>query len=283
MSKALENTVAGLKQQISALASLAKVALRSRKPAPAVKRAPESEIVILGNGPSLNDTIAESLPALMSRSRMAVNFAANAPQFATLRPDFYILADPHFFKTDGVDPNVARLWENLRKADWKMTLYVPVPMLSLARRLLQETDIELKGFNMTPAEGARPVVQWLYRKGLAMPRPRNVLIPAIMTAMREGFGRLWIAGADHTWTRTLSVDEQNRVVSVQPHFYKDSKGEQTRVNTEYAGYHLHDILQSMVVAFRSYHQIQDYARRKGVEIYNVTPGSMIDAFERRSL
>lgn len=66
------------------------------------------------------------------------------------------------------------------------------------------------------------------------------------------------------------MDEQNRVVSVQPHFYKDSKGEQTRVNTEYAGYHLHDILQSMVVAFRSYHQIQDYARRKGVEIYNVT-------------
>ena len=39
----------------------------------------------------------------------------------------------------------------------------------------------------------------------------------------------------------------------------------------------------MAIAFRSYHRIENYARVKGVTIYNVTPGSYIDAFERRRL
>lgn len=37
----------------------------------------------------------------------------------------------------------------------------------------------------------------------------------------------------------------------------------------------------MTIAFRSYWHIADYARSRGIEIINATPGSMIDAFPRR--
>ncbi len=50
--------------------------------------------------------------------------------------------------------------------------------------------------------------------------PRNVLIPAIMSAMREGFRRIVLIGADHNWARTLWVTDRNKVVSVQPHFIR---------------------------------------------------------------
>ena len=43
-------------------------------------------LVILGNGPSLNDTIAHSMPFLRSHHLLAVNFAACAEQFVMLRP-----------------------------------------------------------------------------------------------------------------------------------------------------------------------------------------------------
>lgn len=69
-------------------------------------------------------------------------------------------------------------------------------------------------------------------------------------------------------------------MSVQPHFYKDNESEHRRVTSEYAGYHLHDILNSLTIAFRSYFQVGDWARSRGVEVINVTPGSMIDAFPR---
>ena len=258
----------------SAIASWLKVPVMSRRPSPRVRRPDTDEIVILGNGPSLRHTLDHDMPGVMARHRLAVNFAANAPEFFQLQPDFYVLADPHFFASPSTDPNVQRLWQNLSTVTWPMTLYLPTTAP------LSNPLITVKRFNLTPAEGAPALVYPLYSAGLAMPRPRNVLIPSIMIALREGFKTIYIAGADHTWSKTLGVDDQNRVVSIQPHFYKDTASEHTRVATEYAGYHLHDILRSLYIAFRSYHQIQAYARTLSATIYNVTPSSFIDAFPR---
>ena len=121
----------------------------------------------------------------------------------------------------------------------------------------------------------------LFAGGLAMPRPRNVLIPAVMEGIRDGYEEICIVGADHTWPHTLYVDDLNRVVTVQPHFYEENSSELDRIAEVYSGLRLHDVLGSMTVAFRSYHRIRRYADRLGVRIVNATPGSLIDAFERR--
>ena len=76
------------------------------------------------------------------------------------------------------------------------------------------------------------------------------------------------------------MDDENFVVSVQPHFYKDNDEEHKRVRSAYAGLHLHDVLGSMTIAFRSYWHVKGYADSRGVGILNATPGSMIDAFPR---
>lgn len=239
----------------------------------------------MANGPSLRTVLDSDIDRLAKETTLAVNFAANAPEYFRLRPDYYVLADPHFFTGTKKDPNVGRLWENIRKTGWPMTLFLPIQHRKTIRRFFGETgslpeSIEVKWFNLTPAEGWRPIVHYLYRKGLATPRPRNVLIASLMIALREGFRDIVIVGADHTWTQSLWVDDKNRVVSVQPHFYKDREKELDRVASEYAGYHLHDILGSMSVAFRSYHRIADYAHSTGAKIVNATPGSFIDAFPR---
>lgn len=261
-------------------ASLAKTALLSRRPLKMKTVDPQKEIIIMGNGPSLRTAIDRSRGWLDAHELMAVNFAANAPEFAELRPERYILADPHFFEGLESDTNVARLWERLRGVTWTMTLHVPAMRLDEARRLTKGAPIRLATFNLTPLEGHKQMTHTLMERGLGMPRPRNVLIPAIMTAIGEGYGRIYLAGADHSWSRTLSVDDRNRVLSVQPHFYADNSKELDRVAAEYAGYHLHDILGSLTVAFRSYFEIRDFALRRGVEIFNATPGSFIDAFPR---
>ena len=118
---------------------------------------------------------------------------------------------------------------------------------------------------------------------MGMPRPRNVLIPAIMLAIATGYTDISIVGADHSWMTSLSVTDENEVVSIQPHFYADSDHEQARVRHEYRGYRLHQIVESFAIAFRSYHHIADYAASRGVKIYNATPGSFLDAFPRRPL
>ena len=109
------------------------------------------------------------------------------------------------------------------------------------------------------------------------------MTPSIMLALNSGFRTIYVAGADHSWMKTLSVDENNNVVSIQPHFYKDSEKENTRVSTEYAGYPLYKIVYSFYVAFKAYFDLRDYAGSIGATIYNITPGSFIDAFPRKTV
>lgn len=261
--------------------SLVKIALQSRHCGVAAEREnADRKLIIMGNGPSLATAIAESPASLSTNPLLAVNFAANAPEFTRLRPEYYVMADPHFF-TDGVDPNVDRLYSNLNAVDWQMTLFIPAKAAVPAR--LDNPNIKISRFNPVGVEGFSWLTDRAYSSGRGMPRPRNVLIPAIMIGIRLGFNEIYIAGADHTWTKTLSVNERNEVVSIQPHFYKDNDEEQQRVRTTYLNYPLHKIMESFTIAFRAYHQIEAFARRKGIAIYNSTPGSFIDAFRRRPL
>ncbi len=268
----------------STLRSIAKIVLQSRGTHPMKPVEPKRAIVVLGNGPSLNGTLAESGEVLRHMPCMAVNFAALSSEIIGLRPAYYVMADPHFFLDEAPEgSNLALLREALAKVDWPMQLFVPARFVKAARQHYASANITLRPFNAIGVEGNRALSHAAYRLGLGMPRPRNVLIPAIMLAMGEGFGTIYVAGADHSWTATLSVTDDNEVVSVQPHFYSDSAHEEARVRHEYRGYRLHQIMESFTIAFRSYHQIADYARRRGVDIVNVTPGSFIDAFRRGKL
>lgn len=259
--------------------AIAKFVLQSR-PATAGREKPEGErLIIMANGPSLATTIAEHRDLLMSAPTLAVNFAAMTPEFRELRPRYYVLADPYFFADNSTDANLAKLRAGLKAVDWPMTLLVPVRFAAAARRLYP--GCAMRTFNAVGMEGFAPLVHFLYRKGAGMPRPRNVLIPSIVLGMAMGYREIIITGADHSWMQTLSVTDDNEVVSIQPHFYKDGEDEKARVRHDYRNYRLHQIVESFAVAFKSYHDIAAYAARRGVKIINATPGSFIDAFERK--
>ncbi|MCM1347813.1 MAG: hypothetical protein NC338_00250 [Firmicutes bacterium] len=264
----------------STIKSAAKIMLQSRPVRIRQVARPGEILVVMGNGPSLNTTMANHADALKANRLMAVNFAANAPQFYNLRPDFYIMADPVFF-TDLTNANVKKLWDNfVGQIDWNMTLFIPskskLPVALPA-------NITVNRFNPVGVEGFAWMENAAFSAGLGMPRPRNVLIPAIMIAIMSGFKKIYIVGADHSWSKTLEVTEDNVVVSIQPHFYEDNEAEHSRVASVYKNIRLHQIMYSFYVAFRSYFTIASYASHRGVEIYNATPGSFIDAFVRKPL
>ncbi len=274
-----------VKKIIDSIASFGKVLLLSGKPSKS--GCPKGErLIIMGNGPSLGETITAHREILKKSNTLAVNFAALTPEFRELKPALYVLVDAGFFKPDNegnpAHPKIPELWECLSAIDWKMALYIPCKA-KIPGFIANNSNIEIKRYNLTPAEGLNAPTHWLYRHGLAMPRPRNVLIASIMIALREGYRNIYIVGADHTWSRELWVDDENHVISVQRHFYEENDREFERVKKQYEGYHLHDILNSLTIAFRSYHQIAEYAQTIGASIINSTPGSFIDAFPRGNL
>lgn len=260
--------------------SIVKILLQSRHSS--VSKVDGGHVIIMGNGPSLNETIENHIDILKTTPAIAVNFAANAPQFTMLKPRYYVLADPHFF-INKQDINVAKLMGNLTElVDWTMTLFVP-NSIKKHNFTIDNKNIAIEYFNMVGVEGFQWFENYVFSHGYGMPRPRNVLIPSIMIAMQMGYKEIYITGADHSWTKTLSVNENNEVVSIQPHFYKEDEKEQKRIRTDYLRYPLHQIIYSFYVAFKSYFVIQRYATNRKISIYNSTPESFIDAFPRRPL
>lgn len=239
-------------------------------------------LVILGNGPSLKATLDEHIGFIKEHAdAMAVNFAANTPEFKEVRPEYYILADPHFFQNPD-DPNVSKLLDNLRSVDWNMTLFIP--FAARGNCPLQNNGyLVVEYYNAVGIEGFDRFKYRAWKSRRGMPRPRNVLIPAIMTGIGLGYKEIYITGADHTWTATIRVDEHNHVHTNQAHFYREDEKEKQRIAEEYVSYPLHSILYSFYLAFKAYHEIARFAGFMGVEIYNATPGSMIDAFQRQQL
>lgn len=263
--------------------SIVKIALKSR-PCDTPPQADEGdELVILGNGPSLNDTMASQAEFLKARRLLAVNFAANTPIFSELRPCYYMLTDPVFFTRMELE-NVQTLWRNFAETvTWDMTLFIPTNVKRQGEwfdKLKDNKHITISTYNMTPVEGLPWFENMAYSHGWGMPRPRNVLIPSIMQGIAMRYHTIYLAGADHSWLKTLSVDDDNRVVSIQPHFYKEDKKEEERIKVDYMNIPLHSVLESMYIAFRTYHTIRRYADTRHCRIINITPGSFIDAFPR---
>lgn len=263
--------------------SIIKIILLSRPCSTPPQASEGDELVILGNGPSLNDTMERQTSFLKSRHLLAVNFAANTPIFTELKPCFYMLTDPVFFNRMELD-NVQTLWRNFaEKVDWDMTLFIPTKVKRKGKwykNVTTNSHISICTYNMTPVEGLNWFENFIYSHGMGMPRPRNVLIPSIMQGIAMQYKTIYLAGADHSWLKTLSVDDENRVVSIQPHFYKEDKKEEERIKVDYMKIKLHEVLESMYIAFRTYHTIRRYADHRGTNIINITPDSYIDAFPK---
>ena len=263
--------------------SVAKIIFQSRPCDTPPQAKSDEELVILGNGPSLNDTMTNNKEFLLARHLLAVNFAANTPIFTELKPKFYMLTDPVFFNRMEL-VNVQQLWRNFAETvDWEMTLFIPTKAKKKGdwfNNVIKNKNITICTYNMTPVEGVQWFENMSYNHHWGMPRPRNVLIPSIMQGIAMRYKTIYLAGADHSWLKTLSVDDDNRVVSIQPHFYKEAKSEEERIKKDYMNIPLHQVLESMYIAFRTYHVIRRYADYRGVKVLNITPNSFVDAFAR---
>jgi len=268
-------TVAG--KIAETITSLGKLLLHSRNIPQYPQAAPDSSIIVMGNGPSLRQTIDNEMSRLRGTDTLAVNFAANTPEFKLIKPKYYVLADPVFFQNNP-DGQVSVLWDNLSSISWEMNLFVPTDK----NVRINNSNLNVFPFNMVGIEGCNALTDYAYNHRLGMPRPRNVLIPSLMIACWLGYKKISIVGADHSWSETLRVDSENRVISIQPHFYSDSKEEQKRVAQVYSDVRLHHIIYSFYIAFRAYHSIRRFADRNGIRIINETPDSFIDAFERHA-
>lgn len=241
---------------------------------------PSAEVVILGNGPSLKKTLAEKTEFLKGKDLMCVNFSVCSDYFSSLRPRYYIATDPVVFQNP---EQCRRMFRTLaEKTQWELHLFLPYRYHKLEHwkeHIRGNENIRVHLINTTPVEGCDAICFPLYQKMLGMPRPRNVLTPALMSSLWMGYKTIYTAGVEHSWHNQLWVNDNNELMIDDNHFY-DSNEPQTR---RHGSFTMSSIFKSLYIAFGSYHTVERFSRSIGSRIYNITEGSFIDAFERKKI
>lgn len=251
-------------------------------------------LLILGNGPSLNDTLKNNAEAMLQGfDSMAVNAAACSDQFGALQPNLYILNAVTYFQNDSeLSPFYIQakhdLFEALKeKTRWEMTLLVPFrakKSTDFQQLITSNANLKVRYFNQTPVEGLSFWSHRWYNLGWGMPRPHNVLIPGIMTGIRLGYKTIAIVGADHSWLADLSVNDNNEALLRHVHYYATDGTQPMKVEDRIdRPRKLHEIIHKFYLSFKGYWQIKTYANKKQVSIINASSVSMIDAFDRKPL
>lgn len=247
----------------------------------------QSGIVILANGPSLSAMIANGHGFLNGKNLMCVNSFPSSPYFFELKPQYLIVSAPDYWLPEVRSEYVkmrTELLDTLLKVSWEIVFFLPV----LAKKSALWKDLSKKNnnikvhfYNLTPIYGFRWFCNYCYKKNIGMPRPHNILIPALMMSINMKFNDIYLWGADHSWLPSIYVDDVNKVYISHQHFYDKEKVTpiQMQKNVD-EDRKLHEMLYKFVYTFEGYFIIRNFAEKSSSKIWNCTPGSFIDAFDR---
>lgn len=106
-----------------------------------------------------------------------------------------------------------------------------------------------------------------------VPRVSSVSVLALTIAVFMAFKEIYLLGCDHSWTQHFGVSahfypEEESVITTRPGY------------SESAGYDLGDQFMANWQMWNQYKAIRQYARARGISIFNATPDSMLDVFPR---
>ncbi len=269
--------------------SLAKVLLISRFSLSKFHKNRETAS-ILGNGPSLNQSLEESGQFIKSTDIYCVNNFALSQVYTVVQPQNYVMLDPAYFlyspanaARKDVEQNIKAILEH---TSWQMRLFVPSGFRDsfIVKEILKnKPNIRVCFFNYTIVRGFEWFRHWFFRNNLGMPQCQNILAACTYLAVLQGYKEIYLWGADHSWHEEIRISENNELEMRQLHFYdnqsqiKHEKVIDVRNNSRPK---LHAQFLSLHKAFYAYEILQKFAISKGVKILNASKKSYIDAFDR---
>lgn len=258
----------------------------------AIDMNPEGKIAILGNGPSLGKEMQ-----LLSRGNrwaqmdtMAVNFFATSEEFFALKPKYYTLSDPQFFREAGRSERREALYEALSRVTWPMILYVQhynPERFDYAAAIGNNPNIRIVRFHTIPYKGYNCWEHWCYRHGIGSGNFGTVVQNGIFIALLLGYKQIELYGVDHTLLDGLTVNEENQLCRRVSHYYDNepSIAEPIFVNATNPPqpYRMSSYLAETAELFRGHEVLERYARSRDARIINRTKGSLIDSYEREPI
>lgn len=238
---------------------------------------------VLANGPSLLLELKElqSDALFLSSPKIVANNFVSSAAFMELKPEFYCLADPAFYKKGTNNEKAKVIIDEINnKTMWKMNLFVPVEGYSIIQQQISNPQIHIHPISTILYMGYGRLKYRYYKRGIASPSFVNVTIMMEYILLNKGCKAIRLYGVDHTFFDGLMVDDNNIPCIHDKHFYGDEYRPLRHYNGGYfttAGW-----LMDKYLTFKEHENMRGYADYLGAKIINCTKCSLIDAYVRES-
>ena len=245
-------------------------------------------LIIMGNGPSLSSDIPSIIKRRPEVRVCAVNYFANNELFVQLRPDFYVLADPIFWRQDiGTQHKESnqQLIENLLQVSWDMTIICPEQGFDFFSNILRgNVNIKIERVKDNWMDFRSDFFSVLaLRSSFFTPNFVNVLILALWSAITKGFCEIEIYGADFSSFKTFNVDQDSNHLTVGTRHFYSKDDVKVVMQEKYPGEKvklIHTRFYQIALGFKQMYLLSKLAERKKVSVLNGSAFSYLDCFDR---
>jgi len=208
---------------------------------------------ILGTGPSLKNLDCD---LLKNEIVFGVNYLYKGDIIKHITPDYYCLYDEGFYGQ--LLPDTKEVLELLPDT----TFFFRTKAYDTINKLnIQKKSIYYQHCNSVQYKDHLEID---LTKNITA--PFNVVVGCIQTAMYMGFKEIYLLGCDFNSFATPKIQ----------HYY--DKGELADRSLS-----LGLELKSYALVCYHHYALEKYAKSHDIKIYNITPGSLLDAYERKSI
>ena len=252
-------------------------------------------LCVIGNGPSLNQSLEQNLNEIKTMDCIAVNQFATTSYFSLLQPSAYLIADGAYFQEiDSLSSRLQKIVLSTIKClndvvNWEMSLYLPFHAYNsyFYREIKKNRNIKVEFYNCNaPIRyliGSK-LLYWMWNHNYIGHLAQTVLNTCLGLGIEMGYSTIYIIGADTSWHETYWMDQRtNELYSVDKHFYGEEKIKIFKDNKQCEPAKLHEELRNVTNALESYWILANYAKFNNVQIFNASSYSWIDAFKRKQL
>lgn len=253
-------------------------------------------LIVIGNGPSLTKSIEKYKNEICKYDCIVVNHFCESDYYKELKPKYYLLADPAFFGK--LETYVDWLREKIEgfitsfvsNTTWDINLVVP--NFAIGSELIEE--IQKNSFIHLYYYNPYDLIQcdliqcdekdkfFLWDKNLIAPPAQTVLNTCVYLGIFLKYEEINILGMDMSWHEDLELDQKtNELFIVDKHFYGNKRCLATLDINGIKPARVHEYLECSVNALKSFVELKEFADYNKIKVYNLSPHSWVDAFERK--
>jgi len=246
-------------------------------------------VVVLGNGPSLNDDRNKILESAGEKDFVCVNNFCDDDLYTILKPKLYVFLDAYFFSDNAHESWIERrekTFEILNEfTSWKMSIVVPSSAnVEIIKRSITNENIKVFKFN-TQSLFSFELTRFqklLFDTGLYGPPQINVLIYGIYLSVLSGYKEIEFYGADLSFHNDVKVDQGNNNLYIEyKHFNEKNTIEPLMKNPgKIEPWKMAELMKLTSDTFYAHEVINAYSIKKGIKIVNSSSYSLIDAYPR---